>query len=79
MRGFNEDGTTTTPFDMTVLNGLDRFPLAMDVVERVPRLLNVAAHLQQHLRDKLVEHRHPVQTYGEHLPGIHSWRWPSRP
>jgi len=47
VRGFNEEGTTTTPFDMTVLNGLDRFHLAMDAVERVPRRLNVAAHLQQ--------------------------------
>ena len=78
VRGYQEEGTTTTPFDMTVLNGLDRFHLAMDVVERVPRLLNVAAHLQQHLRDKLVEHRHYVQKYGEDLPEIRDWRWPSR-
>ena len=78
VRGYQEEGTTTTPFDMTVLNGLDRFHLAMDVVERVPRLLNVAAHLQQHLRDKLVEHRHYVQTYGEDLPEVRDWRWPSR-
>ncbi len=78
VRGYQEEGTTTTPFDMTVLNGLDRFHLAMDVVERVPRLMNVAAHLQQHLRDKLVEHRHHVQTYGEDLPEIRDWRWPSR-
>ncbi len=78
VRGYQEEGTTTTPFDMTVLNGLDRFHLAMDVVERVPRLLNVAAHLQQHLRDKLVEHRHYVQTYGEDMPEIRDWRWPSR-
>ena len=78
VRGYQEEGTTTTPFDMTVLNGLDRFHLAMDVVERVPRLLNVAAHLQQHLRDKLVEHRHHVRTFGEDLPEIRDWRWPSR-
>jgi len=78
VRGYQEEGTTTTPFDMTVLNGLDRFHLAMDVVERVPRLMNVAAHLQQHLRDKLVEHRHYVQTYGEDLPEVRDWRWPSR-
>ncbi len=78
VRGYQEEGTTTTPFDMTVLNGLDRFHLAMDVVERVPRLMNVAAHLQQHLRDKLVEHRHYVQKYGEDLPEIRDWRWPSR-
>jgi len=78
VRGYQEEGTTTTPFDMTVLNGLDRFHLAMDVVERVPRLMNVAAHLQQHLRDKLVEHRHYVQKHGEDLPEIRDWRWPSR-
>jgi len=78
VRGYQEEGTTTTPFDMTVLNGLDRFHLAMDVVERVPRLMNVAAHLQQHLRDKLVEHRHYVQKYGEDLPEIRDWRWPNR-
>jgi len=78
VRSYQEEGTTTTPFDMTVLNGLDRFHLAMDVVERVPRLMNVAAHLQQHLRDKLVEHRHYVQTYGEDLPEVRDWRWPSR-
>ncbi len=78
VRGYQEEGTTTTPFDMTVLNGLDRFHLAMDVIERVPRLMNVAAHLQQHLRDKLVEHRHHVQNYGEDLPEIRDWRWPSR-
>ncbi len=78
VRGYQEEGTTTTPFDMAVLNGLDRFHLAMDVVERVPRLMNVAAHLQQHLRDKLVEHRHYVQKHGEDLPEIRDWRWPSR-
>jgi len=78
VHGFNEEGTTTTPFDMTVLNGPDRFHLAMDVVERVPRLLNAAAHLQQHLLDKLVEHRHHVQTCGENLPEVRDWRWPSR-
>jgi len=61
-----------------VLNGLDRFHLAMDVVERVPRRLNMAAHLQQHLRDKLVEHRHYVQTYGRDLSDIRDWRSPSR-
>ena len=75
VRGYQEEGTTTTPFDMAVLNGLDRFHLAMDVVERVPRLLNIAAHLQQHLRDKLVEHRHHVQTHGEDLPEVRNWRW----
>ena len=57
VRGYKEEGTTTTPFDMTVLNDLDRFHLAGDVIDRVPRLRNVAGHLKQHLRDRLVEHR----------------------
>ena len=76
VRGYREEGTTTTPFDMTVLNGLDRFHLAMDVVERVPRLRNLASHLQQHLRDKLVEHRLHVGRYGDDLPEVKDWQWP---
>ena len=67
VRGYKEEGTTTTPFDMTVLNDLDRFHLSGDVIDRVPRLRNVAGHLKEHLRDKLVEHRHYVETYGEDL------------
>ena len=57
MRGYIEEGTTTTPFDMTVLNRLDRFDLAIDVIDRVPRLRDVGAHLKQRLRDKLVDHK----------------------
>ncbi len=75
VRGYKEEGTTTTPFDMTVLNDLDRFHLSGDVIDRVPRLRNVAGHLKQHLRDKLVEHRHYVETYGEDLPEVRDWRW----
>jgi xylulose-5-phosphate/fructose-6-phosphate phosphoketolase len=75
VRGYREEGTTTTPFDMTVLNGLDRFHLAMDAIQRVPRLADSGAHLQQQLRDRLVEHRHYVNTHGEDMPEIRDWRW----
>jgi len=75
VRGYREEGTTTTPFDMTVLNGLDRFHLAMDAIQRVPRLADTGAHLQQQLRNRLVEHRHYVNTHGEDMPEIRDWRW----
>jgi xylulose-5-phosphate/fructose-6-phosphate phosphoketolase len=76
VRGYREEGTTTTPFDMCVLNGLDRFHLAMDVIDRVPRLQAVAAHFRQHLSDLLVEHRLYVDTHGEDMPAVSGWRWP---
>jgi xylulose-5-phosphate/fructose-6-phosphate phosphoketolase len=76
VRGYKEEGTTTTPFDMTVLNDLDRFHLAGDVVDRVARLHNEAAHFKQFLRDKLVEHRQYVNQYGEDMPEIRDWKWP---
>ena len=75
VHGYKEEGTTTTPFDMTVLNELDRFHLAGDVIDRVPRLRNVAAHVRQHLRDKLIEHRHYVFRHGDDMPEISRWRW----
>jgi xylulose-5-phosphate/fructose-6-phosphate phosphoketolase len=75
VRGYKEEGTTTTPFDITVLNDLDRFHLAGDVVDRVPRLRNTAAHLKQHLRDKLIEHRLYIVEHGEDMPEILDWRW----
>jgi xylulose-5-phosphate/fructose-6-phosphate phosphoketolase len=76
VRGYKEEGTTTTPFDMTVLNDLDRFHLASDVVDRVPRLERVGAHFQQFVRDKLVEHKQYVYQYGDDLPEIKNWTWP---
>jgi xylulose-5-phosphate/fructose-6-phosphate phosphoketolase len=76
VRGFNEEGTTTTPFDMVVLNRLDRFHLAMDVIERVPGLGAKAAHVKQHFRDKLTEHRNYVGQHGEDMPEIQNWSWP---
>jgi xylulose-5-phosphate/fructose-6-phosphate phosphoketolase len=80
VRGYKEEGTTTTPFDMTVLNDLDRFHLAGDVIDRIPRVRSVAGHVKQMLRDRLVEHRLYVCTHGEDLPDVQSWRWgASRP
>ncbi len=75
VRGYKEEGTTTTPFDMAVLNDLDRFHLAGDVIDRVPRLREIAGHLKQHIRDKLVEHRLYVERNGEDMPEVRAWRW----
>ncbi|HLI84905.1 MAG TPA: phosphoketolase family protein [Bryobacteraceae bacterium] len=76
VRGYKEEGTTTTPFDMAVLNDLDRFHLAMDVIDRVPGLAAVAAHQRQALRDKLIEHRLYVDSRGDDLPEVKDWHWP---
>jgi xylulose-5-phosphate/fructose-6-phosphate phosphoketolase len=76
VRGYKEEGTTTTPFDMTVLNDLDRFHLAGDVVDRVPRLQRVGAHFKQFLRNKLVEHKQYICEHGDDMPEIRDWKWP---
>ncbi len=76
VRGYKEEGTTTTPFDMTVMNDLDRFHLAGDVVDRVPSLQKVGAHFKQFLRDKLVEHKRYTREYGDDLPEVKNWTWP---
>ncbi len=76
VRGYKEEGTTTTPFDMTVLNDLDRFHLAGDVVDRVPRLQRVGAHFKQFLRNKLVEHKQYICEHGDDLPEVRDWKWP---
>ena len=75
VRGYKEEGTITTPFDMAVLNDLDRFHLAADAIARLPRLEARAAHARQHLRDKLMEHREYICRHGEDLPEIRNWRW----
>ncbi|MFB9991311.1 phosphoketolase [Deinococcus oregonensis] len=75
VRGFKERGTTTTPFDMTVLNDLDRFHLALDVIQRVPRLRATGAEVRQQLLTKLDEHRAYVQETGDDLPEVRNWRW----
>jgi xylulose-5-phosphate/fructose-6-phosphate phosphoketolase len=75
VRGYKEEGTTTTPFDMCVLNEIDRFHLAIDVIDRVPKLAPVSAHLRQQLRNKLIDHRHYVNTFGDDMPEIKNWKW----
>jgi len=77
VRGYKEEGTTTTPFDMTVLNDLDRFHLAMDVIDRVPRLAAVASHEKQKLRNALIEHKLYITEHGDDMPGIRDWCWPA--
>lgn len=76
VRGYKEEGTTTTPFDMAVLNDMDRFHLVADVVDRVPGLGYRAAHLKQLMRDKRTEHRHYIRRYGQDMPEILDWQWP---
>lgn len=76
VRGFAEEGTTTTPFDMVVLNGLDRFHLAIEAIERVPGLDIAAAHVKQQFRDALIEHTRYVREHGEDMPQIRDWVWP---
>ena len=76
VRGYKEEGTTTTPFDMTVLNDLDRFHLASDVVDRVPRLQGIGGHFKQYVRNKLVEHKQYIYERGDDLPEIKDWKWP---
>ena len=75
MRGYKEEGTTTTPFDMCVLNDLDRFHLVGDVVDRVPSLGPGAAYAKQAIRDALIEHRQYINERGEDDPRILGWRW----
>ncbi|HKQ14393.1 MAG TPA: phosphoketolase family protein [Steroidobacteraceae bacterium] len=75
VRGYKEEGTTTTPFDMTVLNDLDRFHLVEAVFDRVPGLGAQTAHLRQRVRDKLVEHREYITRHGDDLPEIKNWKW----
>ena len=75
VHGYREEGTTTTPFDMTVLNELDRFHLAGSVVDKVPRLARIGAHFKQMLRDTLVEHHHYVREHGDDMPEIKDWKW----
>jgi len=75
VRGFKEEGTTTTPFDMVVLNDLDRFHLFGDVLDRLPKLGASSAYARQFIRDKLLEHKHYIAEHGEDLPEIRNWKW----
>ena len=75
VRGYKEEGTTTTPFDMVVLNDLDRFHLVGDVIDRVPGLSANAAYAKQFIRDRLIDHKNYIDQHGEDLPEIRNWKW----
>jgi xylulose-5-phosphate/fructose-6-phosphate phosphoketolase len=75
VRGYKEEGTTTTPFDMVVRNDLDRFHLAIDVIDRVPRLAAIGAYAKQDFRDQLIEHRQYIEQRGDDPPAIKDWHW----
>ncbi|HUE39576.1 MAG TPA: phosphoketolase family protein, partial [Candidatus Binatia bacterium] len=77
VRGYKEEGTTTTPFDMTVLNDLDRFHRVIDVAQRVPKLASRRVEIQEQMRHKLAEHRAYVTRHGEDMPEVRDWRWPA--
>ena len=75
VRGYVEEGTTTTPFDICVMNGIDRFDLAISAIDRIPRLGDSAGHARDALTGRLIEHRQYVRTHGEDLPEVREWQW----
>ena len=75
VRGYKEEGTTTTPFDMAVLNDIDRFDLVADVIDRVPKLGYHAAYIKKYVDDKLIEHQEHIKKYGQDMPEIRDWKW----
>jgi xylulose-5-phosphate/fructose-6-phosphate phosphoketolase len=76
VRGYKEEGTTTTPFDMVVRNDMDRYHLVADVFDRTPQLRARAAYAKQELQNKLIDHRAYIARYGDDLPEIRDWKWP---
>ena len=83
VRGYGEEGTVTTPFDMTALDDLDRFHLVMDAIDRLPQTAGQGSYLEQRLKDKPVEHKQHVAGHGRDMPEIADWKWtdadPKRP
>ncbi|MBO0872035.1 MAG: phosphoketolase, partial [Pseudonocardia sp.] len=77
VRGYKEEGTTTTPFDMLVQNDMDRFRLVIDVIDRVPGLGTRAARLRQDMLDARARHHHWIREHGEDLPEVRNWTWPA--
>ncbi len=77
VRGYKEEGTTTTPFDMTVLNQLDRFQLAFDAILRIPRLASIVERENDRLESSLQQHKSYVMQYGEDMPEVRNWKWTS--
>jgi xylulose-5-phosphate/fructose-6-phosphate phosphoketolase len=75
VRGYKEEGTTSTPFDMVVRNDLDRFHLCEDVIDRLPQLGARAAYFKQSIHDKLIEHKHYIAEHGDDIPAISGWKW----
>lgn len=76
VRGYKEEGTTTTPFDMCVRNQIDRFHLVGDVIDRVPKLGYLAAYTKQDIHNKLIEHEEYITKYGDDMPSVRDWKWP---
>ena len=75
MRGYKEEGTITTAFDMTVLNDLDRFHLVIDAIDRLPQTGAAGVALKQQLQNRLVEHKRYIREHGQDLPEIRNWNW----
>ena len=75
VRGYKEEGTTTTPFDMVVLNNLDRFQLALDAIRLIPRLKNISDKATERFYSMMEKHKLYVSEHGEDLPEVRNWKW----